>query len=138
MDKCATTGEQKFHLSRITWAVVNGELIWTITDKGHKEWLDSIVDISEYDWENNVVRGYIRPENPDSEQVINIVSYMGDRFKPAKPDDKIILKLLQLIAIKYKYSVARLYSGVEVGKVGEAWKPINNYMNIENGKVIKV
>jgi hypothetical protein len=130
MDKCTTTGEQKFHLSRITWAVVNGELIWTITDKGHREWLDSIIDISDYDWENNIIRGYIKPESTESEQIVNVISYIGKEFKQAQPDERTINKLLHLITIKYNCDTIKLYSGVEIGEVGKDWKPINNYKNI--------
>ena len=51
---------KEFHRNRLMWAFVNGELYWTYSEDGHREWLDKTFGYN-YNFADTV-RGYIRKD----------------------------------------------------------------------------
>lgn len=119
-----TEAEKRFHLSRIMWAEVNGELYWTKSALGHKEWLSNKFGLSEKEF-GRLKRGYIRRE----ENTVNIVCYTY-KFTPTRLSDLIEEKLNWLVNVLFADNNLKFkwYTGVEVGEPGEVWQPMHEYV----------
>ena len=125
MENRLTEAEKSFHNSRIMWAEVDGELYWTKSELGHKEWLKEKFCLTEKEFEE-IKRGYIRK----SEDTVNVVIYKGNNFEPTRLSDKVEEKLNWLVQLMFTDSNLKInwYNGVEVGKTGEVWKPLHEYV----------
>lgn len=126
-----TKEEREFHRSRLMWAFVNGELYWTYSEDGHREWLDKTFGC-EYNFAD-ITRGYIRKDIDDD--IVYVVAYKDD-FHYTDLSYK-QLKLLAWIAdLNYSYNKLKIFSGVVPGEPGQIWEPRKLIIEIsrENNK----
>ncbi|MBE6160083.1 MAG: hypothetical protein E7157_03440 [Lactobacillales bacterium] len=105
--------EQKFHVSRIAFMIINNEIIYLENSKmSHIEWYKSL-GYKEEDF-NNIVRGYTKDNK--------IIFYKGDFLY----DDETINTAITFAPIIKEYinnENAEVYAGVIKGKIGEQWEP---------------
>lgn len=112
-----TEAEREFNRNRLMWAFVDGELYWTYSENGHREWLDKTFG-TDYAFADTL-RGYIRKDM--DKNMVYIVAYKGD-FNNALISNAQIKLLVWLASLNYSYNKIEIYSGVEKGKPGEIWK----------------
>lgn len=113
---------EKFHKSRCAFAWVNGKLIFNENpDDGrdHQHWLLEDYGITEEQFEH-INRGYMIPER--------IQLFIGSGFKPVNLNTIKYADIIKLVKIHNKRYATReviIYNGVNVGKIGEVWTPID-------------
>ena len=117
------TDEQKFHKSRIMFAVMDVLLIQPFDERDRYTWLEQ-----DFGWSKEVIDktvvGYIRPVDGE-DGVVNIVYYAGEDFHVCPPlSSEVIDELLETAVGKFHPTEVRLWTGVTMGKVGEVWQPI--------------
>lgn len=128
-----TEKEKEFHKSRIMWVFADGELYWTHSEFGHKEWISNTFKDVDF---NTIIRGYIRKGNCYTD-IVDIVAYTGD-FKGVQLTSKQIYLLIWLANMNYYFSELHIYSsGVKKGKPGECWIPLGTGLVIEYVKDIE-
>lgn len=116
-----TEGAAKFHLSRLLFAWVHGELKFNTNnndDRDHQHWLceDFGLTLDEYEHTN---RGYIKDDR--------VQLFIGSTFSPLDTSEistTDFFKLIKKHAEIYGTSSVKVYNGVKIGKVGEVWDPI--------------
>ena len=109
---------EKFHRSRVMFALVNGKLeVATHDARGHHEWLTEDYGISDKEF-GRIPRGYIKDNK--------VQLYKGLAFAKIEEKDElnlIIDEIARYISNEAYSGVYTIYNGVEVGKPGEEWKP---------------
>lgn len=106
-------GEQKFHISRVAFMIIEDKIIYLNNSKlSHIEWYNSLnYDLDKFD---AIVRGYYRDGK--------IVFYKGD----FEYDEEVIENAKRYgneIREYVENKNAEVYVGVIKGKVGEIWPP---------------
>ncbi|MGN0960817.1 MAG: hypothetical protein ACI4PF_01305 [Christensenellales bacterium] len=103
-----------FHKSRIAFIILNSKVNYLEnSEKSHYEWaLEMGVDESKF---NNIVRGYYKDKT---------IIFYKDNFKY----DKEVIEQAKIYAKEIKNhcspnSKCKIYCGLQVGEVGEVWKP---------------
>lgn len=102
--------EQEFHNQRKAFAIIDGKLTWCPKGLSHKEWLVDTGIMSQYVFDNELVRGYM--DDTD------IYFYQGD----FKTNDYVELVARSWLC-KFDQTLP-VYCGVIKGKVGERWRPV--------------
>lgn len=118
MDNNNISKEEKFHQSRIAFAVINGKLEFTIFDKrDHKQWLSDVFNITDDEFEN-IIRGYIKESG--------IYIYRSSKFCPVNMGElsTSVLKHIKMLCSVYVHTYdIPCYSGMKIGNAGEEWEP---------------
>lgn len=102
--------EQEFHNQRKAFAIIDGKLTWCPKGLSHKEWLVDTGIISQYAFDNELVRGYMDDTG--------IYFYQGD----FKNNDYVEIVARSWLC-KFDQTLP-VYCGVIKGKVGERWRPV--------------
>ena len=139
LNKTEQNGVERFHRSRIAFAVIEKEndfeLAMNINDpREHRVYLREDFNIDDETFEK-LIRGYIKPGK------INL--YVSSHFYKVPNDkitDELIRSLLQVALTEYGEGEYVIGNGVEVGKPGEEWEPIDiiDKVNITERKLVKV
>lgn len=111
-------GVDEFHKSRIAFAILNdGRCAINVNDvREHKIYLKEDFGISFEEFEN-LVRGFIKPGR--------IVFYKTLGFIPIETISEEILSIVSEKALEFFGSGEyEIWNGLEIGKLGEEWKPI--------------
>lgn len=127
--------ESNFHSSRVVWAIYQGKMYFAFSEKGHKKWLMETLNISDEQFET-VKRGYIRRQADDWETV-NIVAYKGSKFEKTELSEEEITKLMWMTDLIHECGNIKVYTGVEIGEVGQVWKPLELLKSVESAEVDK-
>lgn len=116
---------ENFHKSRIMFALINNKLEVSTNDaRGHIDWLMEDFNISTEDFKD-IPRGYIKD--------YKIQLYKGLAFGKILDKqvlDELIEKLAQYVTDKCDSGIYEVYNGVEVGKPGDVWKPLETCATI--------
>lgn len=118
-----------FHKSRIAFIYVNGQIRFNEDnedDRDHMHWATEDYDIS-YDEFEKAKRGYISKGK--------IFFYQGSDFVKVELREISLQDLVDLINKHNQYfndETILVYSGMNVGKVGEIWEPLSCILIIEN------
>lgn len=121
--------EKRYHISRIAFAFVYGELELLINDeRDHMQWLREDFSIKDKAIFDSIVRGYIKCNE--------IYLYKTSNFYPIENSEltlDMIHSLLNIARVKSnnEYKSYIFYNGVKVGKIGEQWKPIEKLLEID-------
>lgn len=116
--------------NRLIWAVIDNRLVWTDGGRDHKKWVSEYTRLTVQEWEHGVLRGHIRHNIAGG--TVEIVSYMGDGFRQAKPDGYILEQLVRLAHEEYgRIRSIRLYAGMKPWTKGGIWEPELMYRMIE-------
>lgn len=119
-----------FHNSRVVWTIYKGKMYFALSEKGHKKWFMDTLCIPEDEMET-VKRGYIRRSNEDWD-VLNIVAYKGSNFEPVELTEEETTRLLWMADLIHECEKIKVYTGVQIGEVGEVWKPINLIKSVDS------
>lgn len=128
-----TEEEKKFNKSRIMWAFINDELYWTVSEFGHKEWIDSTFKNVDFD---TVTRGYIR-KNISKTEIVDVAAYKGD-FNSVQLSDRQIHLLTWLANLNYYFNELHIYSnGVQKGEPGTVWNTLGTAFVVDHSEIAK-
>jgi len=117
-------GAANFHLSRIPFAWVRGELVINFSandDRDHQHWLCEDFGLSIEEFEESP-RGYMVDGR--------IQLFIGSSFREINEVESTCIseedhtKLLETHFERFPSTTCNVYNGVHVGKVGERWEPI--------------
>lgn len=114
-----STEIEKFHLSRIPFAIVKGKLVHTIFDKrSHKEWLSQVYGVSDSEYEDTI-RGYMKDDC--------VYFYKSSNFEAINMKDIGIdsLNHIQILGMVYMNSFCmKCYNGLIPEGNETIYKPI--------------
>ena len=120
---------EEFHKSRIAFIYVDGKIQYNEDkedDRDHMHWVMEDYGISCNEFENSK-RGYISNGR--------IFLYRGSDFAEIELSEISLQYLVDLIDKHNQYfdgETILVYSGMNIGKVGEIWKPLSCILIIEN------
>lgn len=122
------SNESNFHKRRLTFAVLDNEVKYTIGDKrSHFDWLNQDFNVTEQQF-GNIIRGYVYKEK--------IYFYRGFQFvavDDAEITNEILLDIIQKANVFNTWEIKeyKVISGVIPGKIGEPWKPVKDIGTVE-------
>lgn len=121
--------EKEFHKGRIGFAFIDNNIQLLINDeRDHIQWLREDFGIHTIKSFDKIVRGYIR-EN-------KIYIYKTTSFVPVDkseitPEMINVLYNISRLVVQNASKVYYFYNGLEVGKIGEIWSPIETLLTVE-------
>lgn len=112
-----TDVEKNFHKQRIAFVILDGKVYYLPNnEKSHEEWLVESQIVSR-DKFNQVTRGFVKDGN--------IYFYKGDFETSLEVEDDAIAYTPTISDVLGILVPSVVYCGMNKGKIGEVWKPIN-------------
>lgn len=120
-------GAEKFHLERVKFAWINGELMFGDEpgdDRDHQHWLLEDFGITPEEFES-INRGYMLPSRI---QLFKGSDFRKIDMKEVNAED--LNTLIEYQFMKYGSASAVVYNGVKVKEVGSVWPPIDTVFTL--------
>ncbi|MFL8710906.1 hypothetical protein Q3304_09070 [Clostridioides sp. GD02377] len=109
------TSEKELHKSRIAFAILKDKIIYLAnSEMSHKEWLITSKLIEEKEF-NEIIRGYIKHNN--------IYFYKGDFLTDKSVENSALEYCFKIHKENNLKFPAKIYCGMQKGKIGIEWKP---------------